>query len=147
MINDINKIQYELIGFSEIKLPYKFKKNDKIKYITLKNNSESFYIGGSFVRFGNECIVLTNGTKQWSFKTIIRNDTNDIIYNSRIFLKNYDDFCNDKDIIELQKIINSQQNVINKMSHNLKIQEKNLKIQEKKINKYEIMLQKLKSIN
>lgn len=140
MINDINKIQYELIGFSEVKLPYKFKKNDKIKYITIKNNSESFYTGGSFVRFGNECIILTNGTKQWSFKTVIRNDINDIIYNSRIFLKNSEDKYNDKELIELKKIIKSQQTIIDKMSHNLKLQ-------EKKINKYENMLQKLKSIN
>jgi hypothetical protein len=139
MINDINKIQYELIGFSEIKLPYKLKKNDKIKYITIKNNSESFYTGGFFVRFGNECIILTNGTKQWSFKTIIRNDTNDIIYNSRIFLKNSEDKYNDKESIELKKIIKSQQTIIDKMSHNLKLQ-------EKKINKYENMLQKLKSV-
>lgn len=139
MTTDIAKIKYELIDFYEIKLPYKFIKNQQIKYITLKNNSEKFYTGGKFIRMGNECIVLSNGGKDWSFKTKIRNNNNDILYNTRIFIKkNSETSVNNEN--ELKNIINSQQKVIDKMSNKLKQQEKELM-------KYKNMIQKLKSIN
>lgn len=139
MTTDIEKIKYELTDFYEVKLPYKFIKNQQIKYITLKNNSEKFYTGGKFIRMGNECIVLSNGGKDWSFKTKIRNNNNDILYNTRIFIKkNLETSVNNEN--ELKNIINSQQKVIDKMSNKLKQQEKELM-------KYKNMIQKLKSIN
>jgi hypothetical protein len=139
MTTDIEKIKYELIDFYEVKFPYKFKKNQIIKYITLKNNSEKFYTGGKFIRMGNECIVLSNGGKDWSFKTKIRNNNNDILYNTRIFIKkNLETSINNDN--ELKNIIDSQQKVIDKMSNKLKQQEKELI-------KYKNMIQKLKSIN
>ena len=139
MTTDIEKIKYELTDFYEVKLPYKFIKNQQIKYITLKNNSEKFYTGGKFIRMGNECIVLSNGGKDWSFKTKIRNNNNDILYNTRIFIKkNSETSVNNEN--ELKNIINSQQKVIDKMSNKLKQQENELM-------KYKNMIQKLKSIN
>ena len=84
---NISVIQKELEGFSEVKLPYPFKLGDTIKYITLCDETEKFYFGGNFVKMGQERIVLSHGGKQWSFQTKIRDDQNDVIYISRIFLK------------------------------------------------------------
>ena len=85
--DDIETIKQELQGFFEVEMPYKFEKGDLIKYITLCGDSEKFYYGGTYVSIGHEKIIVTNGGKQWSFPTKIRDDENDVIYVSRIFLK------------------------------------------------------------
>ena len=58
MIKDISKIREELKDHIEIELPYDFKKNCNIKYITLKKEEESFYLGGNFISYGNDSILL-----------------------------------------------------------------------------------------
>lgn len=91
MIKDIETIKRYLIGYNEVELPYSFKHAEEIKYITLKNNNESFYIGGTFVGLGNNCIILKNNFKRWSVPTFIFNKDGDIDYKSRFFVKENSD--------------------------------------------------------
>lgn len=114
---NISVIQKELEGFSEVKLPYPFKPGDTIKYITLYDETEKFYFGGNFVKMGQERIVLSHGGKQWSFQTKIRDDQNDVIYISRIFLKQSKQSMEGGSQKNLQKTVEAQQLVIEKMTH------------------------------
>jgi hypothetical protein len=135
---DINKIKSELKECVEIELPYDFKTTDMIKYITLNGKSEKFYIGGKFTKYGNERIILNNGGREWSFKTKIRDNNNNIIYTSRIFLvKNKELPFGKPD--ELRDIVISQQKVIDKMSLIIK------KYQHEN-EKYKLAITKLKHI-
>ena len=143
--DDIEIIKRELKNCLEVELPYNFKTTDVIKYITLNEDSEKFYIGGKFVKMGNERIVLSNGGKDWSFKTKVRDDNNNVIYKSRIFIeKNDDDNMvggnNKGNTKELNDIIISQQKVIDKMT----IMIKNYKLEN---DKYKLYIQKLKHMN
>ena len=94
---------------------------------------------------GNERIVLSNGGKGWAFKTKVRDDNNNVIYKSRIFIeKNNDDNMvggnNKGNTKELNDIIISQQKVIDKMT----IMIKNYKLEN---DKYKLYIQKLKHLN
>ena len=142
--DDIEIIKRELKNCLEVELPYNFKTTDVIKYITLNEDSEKFYIGGKFVKMGQERIVLSNGGKDWSFKTKVRDDNNNVIYKSRIFIeKNNDNMVggnNEGTTKELNDIIISQQKVIDKMT----IMIKNYKLEN---DKYKLYIQKLKHMN
>ena len=50
MIKDLKQIKEHLKGHSEIELPYPFKKDVHIKYITIKDNEEYFYPGGKYIK-------------------------------------------------------------------------------------------------
>ena len=142
--DDIEIIKRELKNCLEVELPYNFKTTDNIKYITLTNDTEKFFIGGKFVKYGNERIVLCNGGKDWSFKTKVRDDNNNIIYKSRIFIEKNDDMVGGEKqgggVDELKQIILSQQKVIDKMT----IMIKNYKLEN---DKYKLYIQKLKHLN
>ena len=137
--NNIKIIKQELKNCFEVKMPYNFKKGDSIKYITLVDNSEMFYFGGNFVKFGNDLIFLEYKNVQWAFKLKIKDDNNNVIYKSKIFLEKKEDKNKDKSIDELKEIIESQQKVIDKMSVYLK------KYQNEN-EKYKQAMQKLKSM-
>lgn len=111
----INYIRSELENCEEITPPFNIKPNQKIKYITYTKGKEKFFTGGNFVRLGNERIVLSKGNSQWSFPTKIRDNDNNIIYTSRIFIEHQDEECDDKlnDYIET---IKAQQLVIEKLT-------------------------------
>ena len=138
-ISDISEIRKILKDYVEVELPYDFKEGENIKYITLdKNtNSELFYEGGEYLRIGNERIFLQNGPSTWQFQTKIRNDENDIIYNSKIYVEKDEDEKINEDVLLLQKTIKAQQMVIEKMT-------KNIKEDKITIQKYENIIQKLK---
>ena len=138
-ISDISEIRKILKNYVEVELPYDFKEGENIKYITLdKNtNSELFYEGGEYLRIGNERIFLQNGPSTWQFQTKIRNDENDIIYNSKIYVEKDEDEKINEDVLLLQKTIKAQQMVIEKMT-------KNIKEDKITIQKYENIIQKLK---
>jgi len=138
-ISDISEIRKILKDYVEVELPYDFKEGENIKYITLdKNtNSELFYDGGEYLRIGNERIFLQNGPSTWQFQTKIRNDENDIIYNSKISVEKDEEEKINEDVLLLQKTIKAQQMVIEKMT-------KNIKEDKIKIQKYENIIQKLK---
>ena len=83
MIKDISKIREELKGYEEVD-PEEFKKGCHIKYITLKDDDESFYTGGKFQYFGNDCIVLEHKCRTWSVPIVIKNKDGSISYRFRV---------------------------------------------------------------
>ena len=141
-ITNISTIQKELRGYEQVDMPYTFTPKTKIKYITLEEstNSEGFFVGGCYLRMGNERIVLQNGPSTWSVPIRVRDDNNDIIYESKFFIPKDDtvDIDKSKDIKELEKTIRAQQMVIEKMTVTIR----NDKI---KLKKYENIIQKLKN--
>jgi len=123
MITDIHTIKKELKGFSQIELPYDIKHMCPIKYLTIKDNKEAFYTGGNFVRFGNECIILTKSNKNWSVKNFIKDKNGNILYSSKYFIPDDDDTLvipDNKSFKELKSIIKSQQHIIDKLSQKIK---------------------------
>ena len=141
-ITNISIIQKELKNYEQIDMPYTFTPKTKIKYITLEEstNSEGFFVGGEYSRMGNERVVLQNGPSIWSVPVRVRDDNNDIIYESKFFVPKDDtvDIEKTKDVKELEKTIKAQQMVIEKMTTTIK----NDKI---KLQKYENIIQKLRN--
>tara|TARA_B110000914_G_C15300684_1_gene370928 strand:- start:117 stop:578 length:462 start_codon:yes stop_codon:yes gene_type:complete len=125
MIQDIKKIKEEIENHIEIDILFKLLPGTIIKYITLKDNEESFYLGGEYIKKGNEKIFLRQSGKTWAVPTKIRDNNNYIIYNSRFFIhknelkqekeKNIKEDIKE-DIKENEKIIKSQQQVIDRMT-------------------------------
>ena len=141
-ITNISTIQKELRGYEQVDMPYTFTPKTKIKYITLEEstNSEGFFVGGEYSRMGNERVILQNGPSIWSVPVRVRDDNNDIIYESKFFVPKDDtiDIDKSKDVKELEKTIRAQQMVIEKMTTTIR----NDKI---KLQKYENIIQKLRN--
>ncbi len=130
MIKDITIIKKHLKGCSEVDIDYPFKYGCLIKYITLKNNEESFFLGGKYIRMRNGSILLENGGKQWSVPLKIINKHGDETYRSRFFIENESENVScEKDKQELEKIIKTQQHIINKMTE--KIAELNIRLSQR----------------
>jgi|MEHZ01.4.fsa_nt_MEHZ011187024.1_4 hypothetical protein len=129
---NLTTIRDSLKNCEEIELPYDFKVGEKIKYITLDKDTqtEMFYNGGEYVKIGNELIFLQNGPSNWSFRTKLRDDNNDIYYTSRVFIekKKSDNIYKDKDVKMLKETILAQQRVIERMTKT--IREDKIKIQK-----------------
>ena len=119
MITDINKIKEELKGFSQIEFPYNINKGCLVKYLTIKDNDEFFYLGGNFVRFGNDSLVLTKSNQTWSIPKYIKDKEGNILYRSKFFVPD-DDSVESKEVKELKSIIKTQQNIIDKLTERLK---------------------------
>jgi hypothetical protein len=119
MITDIKKIKEELKGFSQIEFPYNINQGCLVKYLTIKDNNEFFYLGGNFVRFGNDQLVLTKSNQTWSVKKFIKDKEGNILYRSKFFVPD-DDSVESKDVKELKSIIKTQQNIIDKLAERLK---------------------------
>ena len=111
----IEYIRNELNNCEEIEAPFNIKLNQRIKYITICNGKEKFFTGGYFVRLGNEKIVLSKGNSQWSLKTKIRDNNNNILYKSRIFIEHNENKCS-KETSEYIDTIKAQQMVIEKLT-------------------------------
>ena len=111
----IEYIRRELKNCEEITPPFNIKPKQRIKYITHCKGKEQFFTGGQFVRLGNERIVLSKGNSQWSFPTKIRDDNNNVIYTSRIFIEHTDTECDEK-LSEYIETIKAQQLVIEKLT-------------------------------
>ena len=141
MIKDISEIKKHLKDCVEIELPYPFEKEVYIKYITLKDKEELFYLGGKFIRLLNDKILLSNGGKSWTVPIHMKDKKGEIIYKSRFFVeKNFNDEKDTEEVIELKSIIKTQQNIIDKMSNSLKI-----KSEENE--KMKIILQRIRDKN
>ncbi len=87
MIKDIGIIRKELDGYIEVQLPYEFDKGCHIKYITQKKDEESFYKGGKFSYYGNDCIYLETSSRKWCVPICKRNKDGSVKYSSRFFIK------------------------------------------------------------
>ena len=138
-IRDISTIREELKDYEEVEMPYTFIVNSHVKYITLEEdtNSEAFYMGGTFLKMGNERVYLQSGPATWNIPVKVRDDNNNIIYESKFFVEIDDDseIEKGKEIKEYEKIIKAQQMVIEKMT-------KSIKQDKLKIQKYESVIQK-----
>lgn len=124
MIKDISIIRKELENYEEVELPFDFQRGGIIKYITLKKKDkeeeeESFYNGGKFINFGNDCVVLKNKSRTWSVPTCKRNKNGSIRYSTRFFIKGVEEVKCDKKVGELNEIIQYQQSIIEKMTHKI----------------------------
>ena len=140
MIQDIDKIKKEIKNHIEIDILFPLKPGTIVKYITLKNNEESFYIGGLFVRKGNEKIFLSQSGKTWAVPTKIRDNNNFVLYNSRFFIDKNNLKKTEiikKDDKELEKIVESQQQVINKMTAQIIKYQKDINKKNERIKKLE----------
>ena len=148
MIQDIKKIKEEIENHIEIDILFKLLPGTIIKYITLKDNEESFYLGGEYIRKGNEKIFLKQSGKTWAVPTKIRDNNNYIIYNSRFFIhknelkdkkdkEDKEDKENKEDKEENKKIIKSQQQVIDRMTKQIIKLQKDLNNKNGKILKLE----------
>ena len=130
MIKDITVIKKHLKGCSEVDINYPFKNGCIVKYITLKNNEESFFLGGKFIRMRNGSILLENGGRQWSVPLKMVDNQGDTIYKSRFFIENESENLScEKDKQELEKIIKTQQHIINKMTE--KIEELHIRLSQR----------------
>jgi len=121
MIKDMTVIRKELDGYIEIELPYDLEKGCHIKYITKKKDEDSFYKGGKFNYYGNDCIYLETNSKKWCVPICKRNKDGTLNYKSRFFIKEKQDEneCKQENK-ELSEIIKYQQSIIETMSEKLK---------------------------
>ena len=141
MTTNLTLIREALKGCEEISLPSDLEKNCRIKYITIKDDSELFYQGGIFKYFGNNKIILSNSGKTWSVPFKILHKDGSLKYKPRFFIVKEEETCSEEKK-ELDKIIQAQQDVIEKMTqqiHQLEI--KKTELHNEKID-YETMLQK-----
>ena len=119
MITDINRIKEELKGFSQIEFPYNINKGCLVKYLTIKDETEYFYLGGTFLRYGNDSLILTKSNQTWAVKKYIKDKEGNILYRSKFFVPD-DDSVESKEVKELKSIIKTQQNIIDKLAERLK---------------------------
>ena len=128
-------------GYTEIELPYELEKGCHIKYITKKKDEESFFQGGKFNYFGNDCVFLETSSRKWSVPICKRNKDGSINYKSRFFIKSESEKECTEDIKTLTDTIEYQQSIIEKLSENNKNLEKlNVSLLNEKRN-YEELLQ------
>jgi len=124
MSQDLSFIRTELMNYIEVTLPYQFKKDCPIKYITLKNDEECFYKGGKFIYEGNDSLLISNKSRDWPVPTCYRNKDGSIKYETRFFIpdKEEDIFTppNEKEIQQLKDTIDYQQSIIEKVSNQVK---------------------------
>lgn len=133
MTQNLKTIKNELKNCKEINSVYDLKKNQIIKYITLKENDEYFYTGGKFIKMGDNKIFFNKNGSIKTLQLVWKNKDGSINYKSRIFVENDQESCT-KDIQELNKIINNQQMIIEKMNLKLKKQDQIIKFLQNKIN-------------
>ena len=148
MIKDISIIREELIGFAEVEMPYDFPKGCHIKYITMKNDEESFSTGGKYCNICNDFIILENNGSSWRVPICIRNKYGDIIYQTKFFiLENPENDIQggggDKkeDKKELNETIEYQQSIIEKLIERIKEVEIQKHELSEKVSSYEELLQ------
>ena len=140
MIKDIHKIKQELQGFVEVDKHYDFKKGIPVKYITLKDQEEVFYQGGTFVSLGNNCLVLSSKTNQtWNVYLSYKNKHGEDYYITRIFIPETFEDSLSKNEQETKDIISYQQTIIQKASQKIK----QLEIEKKQLLDYNQTMEKL----
>lgn len=147
MIKDISIIREELNGYAEVDMPYDFPVGCHIKYITMKDNEESFSKGGKFCSFCNDLLILENNGPTWSVPIYIRNKCGDIIYQSKFFIpENTNKLIQEgggkkKNNKELEDTIDYQQSIIEKLIERVKEVEIQKNELLEKVTSYEELLQ------
>ena len=96
MIQDIDKIKEELIGFVEVDADYDFPMEIPIKYLTLKNGCQGFCKGGKYVGKGNNSLIVKNNIAKWSIKLNHYNADASILFRTRLFIPEKNHITNQK---------------------------------------------------
>ena len=118
---NVNSFQRIFEGKENYNKIYDITKNTPVKYLCIKDNQEFFYTGGKFVRFGNDCLILNNGSNNWSVKKYIKDKEGNIMYSSKFFIPSLEeDFTCTNEVKELKSIIKAQQQIIDKLSYQVK---------------------------
>jgi hypothetical protein len=126
MSQDLTEIKKELKNCDEIDSPYLLVQGSKVKYITLKDKQEYFYIA-TYERMGDNKIFVKNEKSKISPVTLIyKGKSGNHIYKTRLFIDKKPE-C-DVNQIENEKIIKNQQMIIEKM--NLKMKKQDLVIKQ-----------------
>ena len=129
MSQDIRHIKQKLKTCEEVDSPYDIKIGNHVKYITLEDDSEFFYEGGTYLKMGDNKIVLKDGNKYIYVPLVFKKDNGYILYRTRLFVENEEEKeCSGKKKEEYEKIIQNQQQIIEKM--NLQMKKQALLIQE-----------------
>ena len=152
MIKDVALIRKQLMGFAEVEMPYDFKKDCIIQYITNHVTddieSEYFSTGGKFVRRCNDILILEINGNNKVVSICKRDKRGSILYQSRFFIE---------DDVNIQvspqsggspkrdkkdnDIIKYQQSIIDKLTEKVKdIEVEKLELRET-ITTYEHLLQ------
>lgn len=129
MITNISSMRKELEGFEQVPFPYEFKRGCFVKYLTLKDNEQCLCKGGEFVNLGDNCIILKNKIRTWSVPISQLNPDGSIKHKKTFFMEEGEEENCDKQVQELQDIIQYQQSIIEKMTKSiteLEIQKKHL---------------------
>lgn len=141
MITKISSMRKELAGFEQIPPPYELKRGCSVKYLTLKDNEQCLCKGGEFVNLGDNCIILKNKIRTWSVPISELNPDGSIKHKNTFFMKEREEENCDKQVQELQDIIQYQQSIIEKMTKSIT----ELEIQKKRLThekiEYEELLQ------
>ena len=126
MSQDLTEIKKELKNCEEIDSPYLLVQGGKVKYRTLKDKQEYFYIA-TYERMGDNKIFVKNEKSKISPVTLIyKGKGGNHIYKTRLFIDKKPE-C-DVNQIENEKIIKNQQMIIEKM--NLKMKKQDLVIKQ-----------------
>tara|TARA_B110000967_G_C18593849_1_gene415836 strand:+ start:117 stop:665 length:549 start_codon:yes stop_codon:yes gene_type:complete len=124
MIKDMAIIRKELIGFSEVEMPYDFQKDCHIKYVTRMNEDEVFNIGGKFIGRCNDMMIIHASGSQRRVPICIRDKEGNVKYESRFFIPDNrttdDEQKDDQDDDEKNDIIMYQQSIIEKLIERIK---------------------------
>lgn len=86
MIQDIEKIKKELVGFVEVDADYDFPIDIPIKYLTLKHGCQGFCKGGKFRGKGNNSLIVKNNIATWPIKLNHYNPDSSILFRTRLFI-------------------------------------------------------------
>jgi hypothetical protein len=121
MIQDIHRIRQELQGFREVEMPYEFALATPIKYITLKDGDESFYVGGAYTGQGDNCLYVKNSYKQWKVPLRVYTKEGQVRYHTRLFIQEApcEPCLNEAEVQELRETLENQQQIIEKLSQTL----------------------------
>ena len=120
---DITLIKKLIKDYVEIDNIFDIKIGEHLYYMTLIYDQEFFNKDGGYLEnIGNESILLSNNCGySWKVNTTKKDKYGNILYKSRIFIKDkIDDKYDNYNKKELISIINSQQMVIKKLTLELK---------------------------
>ena len=120
---DITLIKKLIKDYVEIDNIFDIKIGEHLYYMTLIDDQEFFNKDGGYLEnIGNESILLSNNCGySWKVNTTKKDKYGNILYKSRIFIKDkIDDKYDNYNKKELISIINSQQMVIKKLTLELK---------------------------
>ena len=141
MSQDLTYIRNQLKVCDEVESPYDIKIGNNVKYITMENGEEYFFDGGTYVKMGDNKILLKVNSKYEYVPLIQQNKEGFTVYRSRLFVVNPEKSmngggkkCSDKDATEYEKIIQTQQGIIEKLNIQLKKQSQVIHMLHEKLN-------------